>query len=128
MVSMIRRSLKPTRPPKQRQEDGEYSRSDCSRHLPQSRPKLDRQLRPLTILLDRFLLKYVSRDEVEVQRHGKGGIVELREAIKQYTEISPLFGYIRYRRRNVLIKYVPEDVSRLVQGKRDGFRMKYLRC
>ena len=90
-------------------------------------PKLYRQLRPLTILtifLDRFLLKYVSRDEIEIQGHGKGGIVELREAIKQYTEISPLFGYIRYRRRNVLIKYVPEGVSRLVQGKRDGFPHK----
>jgi hypothetical protein len=84
------------------------------------------QSRPPTKAADylfphRFLLKYVSRDEIEIQGHGKGGIVELREAIKQYTELSPLFGYIRYRRRNVLIKFVPDGVSRLVQGKLDRF-------
>ncbi|KAH8668260.1 hypothetical protein BGZ60DRAFT_46837 [Tricladium varicosporioides] len=64
-----------------------------------------------------FLLKYVSRDEVELLGKGNGGIVEIRNAISAYEEPSPLFGFLRYRRRNVLIKYVPEDCSRLVQAR-----------
>lgn len=64
----------------------------------------------------RFLLKYASRDEVELLGRGNGGIVEIRNAIAAYEEPSPLFGFLRYRRRNVLIKYVPEHCSRLVQG------------
>ncbi|KAH6680475.1 hypothetical protein B0J14DRAFT_470929 [Halenospora varia] len=64
-----------------------------------------------------FLLKYVSRDEVELLGKGNGGIVEIRNAIAAYEEPSPLFGFLRYRRRNVLIKYVPEDCSRLVQAR-----------
>lgn len=66
----------------------------------------------------RFLLKYASRDEVDILGRGNGGIVEVRNAIAQFEEESPLFGYLRYRRRNVLIKYVPENCSRLIQGKR----------
>jgi hypothetical protein len=43
--------------------------------------------------------------------------VEIRNAISQYEEPqAPLFGFLRYRRRNVVIKYVPEECSRLVQG------------
>lgn len=65
----------------------------------------------------RFLLKYVSRDKVELLGRGNGGIVEIRNAIAQYEEpAAPLFGFLRYRRRNVVIKYVPEECSRLVQG------------
>src|SRR5436309_2725460 len=66
--------------------------------------------------INRFLLKYVSRDEVDLFERGNGGIVEIRNAIAQYEEVSPLFGFLRYRRRNVHIKYVPEGCSRLVQG------------
>lgn len=65
----------------------------------------------------RFLLKYVSRDEIEIAGRGNGGIVEIRNAIAQFEEASPLFGFLRYRRRNVVLKYVPEECSRLVQGK-----------
>ena len=64
----------------------------------------------------RFLLKYTARDEIELLGRGNGGIVEIRNAIASYEEPSPLFGFLRYRRRNVIIKYVPEDCSRLVQG------------
>lgn len=67
-------------------------------------------------MLFRFLLKYVSRDEVELLGKGNGGIVEIRNTIAQFEESSPLYGFLRYRRRNVVIKYVPEDCSRLVQG------------
>ena len=70
----------------------------------------------LTCITHRFLLKYASRDEVELSGRGNGGIVEIRNAIAQFEEPSPLFGFLRYRRRNVVIKYVPEECSRLVQG------------
>lgn len=65
---------------------------------------------------NRFLLKYASRDEVELLGRGNGGIVEIRNNIVQYTDKSPLYGFLRYRRRNVIIKYLPEDCSRLIQG------------
>ncbi|TAQ89596.1 hypothetical protein B7494_g2061 [Chlorociboria aeruginascens] len=62
-----------------------------------------------------FLLKYATRDEVELLGKGTGGILEIRGAIAKYEEPSPLFGFLRYRRRNVVIKYVPDDCSRLFQ-------------
>jgi len=40
----------------------------------------------------------------------------VRNAIAQYDETAPLYGFLRYRRRNVIIKYLPEECSRLVQG------------
>lgn len=71
--------------------------------------------------LSRFLLKYVARDEVELLGRGNGGIVEIRNAIAKYADPSPLYGFLKYRRRNVIIKYVPEECSRLVKGE-DQFR------
>ncbi|KAK4169387.1 hypothetical protein QBC43DRAFT_340743 [Cladorrhinum sp. PSN259] len=64
-----------------------------------------------------FLLKYASRDEIELLGRGTGGIVEIRNEIAQYEEKSPLYGFLRYRRRNVIIKYMPDDCSRLVQAR-----------
>ncbi|KAM7192830.1 hypothetical protein V8F33_008147 [Rhypophila sp. PSN 637] len=64
-----------------------------------------------------FLLKYASRDEVELLGRGNGGIVEVRNRIAQYEENSPLYGFLRYRRRNVIIKFQPEECSRLVQAR-----------
>jgi hypothetical protein len=64
----------------------------------------------------RFLLKYSSRDEVELLDQGNAGIVEMRNAIAGFEEESPLYGFLRYRRRNVIVKYLPEDCSRLIQG------------
>ena len=64
----------------------------------------------------RFLLKYASRDEIEILSRGNGGIVEIRNAIAQHDETAPLFGFLRYRRRNVILKYLPDECSRLVQG------------
>ena len=66
--------------------------------------------------LPRFLLKYISRDEIELLSSGGGGVVEIRNAIEQYSEKSPLYGFIQYRRRKVLLKYIPEGTSRLLQG------------
>ena len=64
----------------------------------------------------RFLLKYVSRDEVSVLGKGTGGISEVRSAVESYEEKSPLYGFLQYRRRKVILKYVPEGMSRLLQG------------
>jgi hypothetical protein len=63
-----------------------------------------------------FLLKYASRDEVDILGHGNGGISELRDAVAAYDETNPLYGFLKYRRRKVLIKYLPEGCSRLIQG------------
>ena len=67
-------------------------------------------------ICDRFLLKYVSRDAVEVLARGTGGAAEARAAVAQYEDRSPLYGFLLYRRRKVLIKYLPEGTSRLLQG------------
>ncbi|KAJ6439908.1 gpi-anchored cell surface glycoprotein [Purpureocillium lavendulum] len=64
-----------------------------------------------------FLLKYASRDEVELLSRGNGGIVEVRNAVAEYDETSPLYGFLKYRRRNVIIKYLPEDCSRIIQAR-----------
>ncbi|KAK7755375.1 hypothetical protein SLS62_002602 [Diatrype stigma] len=56
------------------------------------------------------------RDEVELLDRGNGSIVEARNAIAKYEEPSPLYGFLRYRRRNVILKYMPENCSRLIQG------------
>ncbi|KAI1500414.1 hypothetical protein F5X99DRAFT_239291 [Biscogniauxia marginata] len=64
-----------------------------------------------------FLLKYVSRDEVDVLASGNGGIVEIRNAVAKYEEPSPLYGFLRYRRRNVIVRYMPENCSRLIQAR-----------
>ncbi|KAL6859332.1 hypothetical protein J3F83DRAFT_763411 [Trichoderma novae-zelandiae] len=64
-----------------------------------------------------FLLKYSSRDEVELLGKGNGGIVEIRNAIAGFEEESPLYGFLRYRRRNVIVKYLPEDCSRLIRAR-----------
>ncbi|KAF1346159.1 hypothetical protein BDV97DRAFT_401515 [Delphinella strobiligena] len=64
-----------------------------------------------------FLLKYVSRDEVELLDQGQGGVTEARAALGQYEDRSPLYGLIMYRRKKVLIKYIPEGTSRLLQAR-----------
>jgi len=62
------------------------------------------------------MLKYASRDSVELLGRGKAGVHEARSAIAEYQDASPLYGLIIYRRRKVLIKYIPEGTSRLLQG------------
>ncbi|CAK7564091.1 MAG: hypothetical protein SEPTF4163_001974 [Sporothrix epigloea] len=60
---------------------------------------------------------YASRDEVALHDRGTGGVIEFRNAIAQYEEESPLYGFLKYRRRNVIIKYLPDNCSRLVQAR-----------
>lgn len=69
--------------------------------------------------LCRFLLHYTARDEIALLGRGNGGLLEVKEAVDQYREPSPLYGFINYRRRKVILKYMPDGISRLLQGKRD---------
>jgi hypothetical protein len=78
----------------------------------------------LLIVVYRFLLKYTSRDSVEVLTRGTGGVGEARAAVAQYEEKSPLYGFMLYRRRKVLVKYIPDGTSRLLQGKRSSLLCK----
>lgn len=47
---------------------------------------------------------------------GTGGVPDVRAAVEAYDEKSPLYGFLQYRRRKVVLKYIPDGVSRLVQG------------
>src|SRR5437588_1418402 len=67
----------------------------------------------------RFWIKYASRDDVEFLCKGSNGSEEMREAAANEPGDSPLYGFIRFRRRNILIKYVPEGTSRVLKGKLD---------
>ncbi|CAL5870709.1 uncharacterized protein PFLUO_LOCUS4949 [Penicillium psychrofluorescens] len=64
-----------------------------------------------------FLLHYVSRDEVTLLDRGTGGVSEIRNAIANYSQVSPLYGFLQYRRRKVVIRYMPEGLSRLIQAR-----------
>ncbi|OJD15959.1 hypothetical protein AJ78_03828 [Emergomyces pasteurianus Ep9510] len=64
-----------------------------------------------------FLLKYVSRDTVALLARGTGGVTEIRITIDGYEETSPLYGFLQYRRRKIILKYVPEGISRLIQAR-----------
>jgi hypothetical protein len=58
----------------------------------------------------------VNRDTVELLGRGTGGVSEARVAVENYEEKSPVYGLLQYRRRKVILKYVPEGTSRLLQG------------
>ncbi|CEJ58612.1 hypothetical protein PMG11_07264 [Penicillium brasilianum] len=61
-----------------------------------------------------FLLHYTARDEVALLDRGTGGVPEVRNAIDNYNETSPLYGFLHYRRRKVILRYMPEGLSRLI--------------
>ncbi|OQE27848.1 hypothetical protein PENSTE_c004G04038 [Penicillium steckii] len=64
-----------------------------------------------------FLLHYISRDEVDLLSRGTGGVPDVRNAIDNYEETSPLYGFLHYRRRKVILRYMPEGLSRLIQAR-----------
>ena len=74
----------------------------------------------LTVRAARFLLHYIARDEVALLERGTGGVSEVRNAIDNYEEISPLYGFLQYRRRKVILRYMPEGLSRLILGTSTG--------
>ena len=47
---------------------------------------------------------------------GNGGLAQVEEVVNHYEEKSPLYGFIQYRRRKVVLRYIPEGTSRLLQG------------
>ncbi|KAJ5697596.1 hypothetical protein N7488_011280 [Penicillium malachiteum] len=63
-----------------------------------------------------FLLHYIARDEVTLLDRGNSGVSEVRNAIDNYGEVSPLYGFLHYRRRKVILRYMPEGLSRLILG------------
>lgn len=73
-----------------------------------------------------FLLRYTNRDSVELLAKGKGGVHEARNELLKYEEKSPLYGLIIYRRRKVLIKFIPDGTSRLLQGMYKGRKQRCL--
>ncbi|KAK8172080.1 hypothetical protein BKA80DRAFT_306695 [Phyllosticta citrichinensis] len=64
-----------------------------------------------------FLLKYASRDALDVLSLGTAGVNEARAALLEYEENSPLYGLLHHRRRKILLKYIPEGTSRLLQAR-----------
>ena len=48
---------------------------------------------------------------------GTGGVADLRDAVAAYPDTSPLYGFLRFRRRSVLVRYVPPGTSRLLQAR-----------
>lgn len=64
----------------------------------------------------RLILRYASRDTVELLGSGKSGVIEARHALSQYPDKSPLYGMLMFRRKRVLIKCIPEGTSRVLQG------------
>lgn len=75
-----------------------------------------------TDITTRFMLRYETRDTVAVLAHGSKGLQEMRDTAMTYysseSDIKPLFGFTQFRRRKVLIRLVPDDVSRLFKGRR----------
>ncbi|EPS32509.1 hypothetical protein PDE_07469 [Penicillium oxalicum 114-2] len=63
-----------------------------------------------------FLLHYTARDEVALLDRGTGGVPDVRNAVDHYDECSPLYGFLHYRRRKVILRYMPEGLSRLILG------------
>lgn len=116
---MIPLSSTPTRLPWPKREDGE-----CAWHRIAGFERAPLDALPREIHADwplpafRFLLKYVSRDEVALHGRGTGGVPDVRSSVEAYEEKSPLYGFLQYRRRKVVLKYVPDGISRLMQGER----------
>jgi hypothetical protein len=44
-------------------------------------------------------------------------VPDVRATVEGYEDKSPLYGFLQYRRRKIVLKYAPEGMSRLVQGK-----------
>lgn len=63
-----------------------------------------------------FWIKYCSRDEVELLATGNNGTEGMRLSAYTQPDDSPLYGFIKFRRRAVLVKYVPEGAGRVIKG------------
>ncbi|KAF3902804.1 hypothetical protein AA313_de0205354 [Arthrobotrys entomopaga] len=64
-----------------------------------------------------FLLKYETRDDIALLGKGASAVKDMRELISHEPDDSPIYGFIRYRRRNILIKLVPDNTSRVLKAR-----------
>ena len=53
---------------------------------------------------------------MELLASGTNGTEGMRLAAYTQPDDSPLYGFIKFRRRAVLVKYVPDGTSRVVKG------------
>ena len=83
----------------------------CSRRRTRARTK------EADVRARRFWIKYISRDEIELLTKGSNGSEGMRASAMIQPEDSPLYGFIRFRRRNVLVQYIPEGTSRVLKGR-----------
>ncbi|KAI5290365.1 hypothetical protein KEM54_001731 [Ascosphaera aggregata] len=59
-----------------------------------------------------FLLQYTSRDTAALLSSGSG-VSQIHDVVEQYTERKPLFGFLNFWSRKVVLKIVPDGTSRL---------------
>ncbi|KAK6533517.1 hypothetical protein TWF694_002456 [Orbilia ellipsospora] len=64
-----------------------------------------------------FLMKYETRDDIVLLGKGASAVKDMRELISHEPDDSPIYGFIRYRRRNILIKLVPDNTSRVLKAR-----------
>ncbi|KAK6350084.1 hypothetical protein TWF696_006331 [Orbilia brochopaga] len=64
-----------------------------------------------------FLMKYETRDDIALLGKGASAVKDMRDLISKQPDDSPIYGFIRYRRRNILIKLVPENTSRVLKAR-----------
>lgn len=63
---------------------------------------------------------------MELLTKGGDGAEGMRAVVMREPEDSPLYGFIRFRRRSVLVKYVPEATSRVLKGELRTFFFFFL--
>jgi hypothetical protein len=61
----------------------------------------------------RLVLAYASRSALELRAQGMG-LPDLRKQLEDEEEV--LFGYLRFRRRGIVLQYTHPDCSRVVKG------------
>lgn len=61
-------------------------------------------------------MHYISRDHLGILAQGVDGYNGAKSAVTNYTEKSPLYGFLSCRGRKIVLKYMPEGTSRLLQG------------
>jgi hypothetical protein len=58
-------------------------------------------------------LAYTSRSALELRAQGVG-LPDLRKQLEEEEEV--LFGFLRFRRRGIVLQYTNPDCSRVVKG------------
>src|SRR5579859_4199552 len=64
-------------------------------------------------MIDRLVLAYTSRSALYLKGQGIG-LPDLRKHLEEEDEV--LFGFLRFRRRGIVLQYTNPDCSRVVKG------------